>query len=265
MKTAETRGSDPLDAVVLLRRPEKALRYGLVRRMSDAWAGRRDGKVDILALHDAGTGSSSLDDEIAASRRWLARNEATFAERDHREFLEAQAAVAGARTHLSGLEASLQAAREEGRRLQEARVALPDQPPAEVLTRRGPAEGHATPAVLEMRRRGEHARVLAAADGALAQAQAKTTALVQEHARVTAALNEVFEAQVTRSQRLRSFHTRRAEVYLRGFRRVILRRHTAPASLRLPVPTIPVPEWTLHPCPWTTPTDQPAAALRLVS
>lgn len=257
------RGTDPLAAEILLRRPERALRYGLARRLSDAWAGRRDGVVDLRALSPS-TGGTWLDEAVAASWRWLARNQATFTERDHREFLEAQAAVAGVRAHYSVLHTSLATAMEEWERLGEARSALPGEPSPEALTLRGPAEGADSPAVIAMRRRAEHRRVLTQADAELMRARARVEALREEQARVLAALNEVFEAQITRSERLRAFHQRRQEVYLRAFRRAVLRRHPEPSSLRLPTPGIAAPAWTQQPCPWTTtPTNQPA--LRLVS
>ena len=265
--TARTRGSNPMDTATMLRPPNKALRYGLVRRMSDAFAGHRDGRVDLLAIRTVADGpdeaadisaqrSSSLDDGVAASRRWLARNEETYAERDHREFLEAQAAVALRRSRLSVLDIAIDTATAEEKRSRDNRATLSEAPAADALARRGPAEGADSPAVIEMRRRAEHTRTLASADAAIAQARMGTGVLLEERAELITSLQAAFEAQVTRSERLRSFHSRRAMTYLRGFRRVIIRNHPDPASLRLPVATIPAPEWTLGPCPWTPRTDQ---------
>lgn len=245
---------------VLLRRPQKALHYGF-RRTLDAWAGRRDGVVDFRALNPQVDGAS-LDDAVAASHKWLARNAATFEERDHQEFLEAQAAVANLRSDLAVLASAVRFAEAERQRLLVVRESMPIEPSAEALAIRGPAEAADSAVVIEMRRRTEHQRKFEKADGALAQMAGHLVELEEKRSRVVSRLIEVFEAQVTRSALLRAFHMRRQEVYLRGLRRVIVRRHPDPATLILVAPDIPVPAWTQQPCPWI-PDD--LAARRLVS
>lgn len=262
----------PLDVARVLRRPESPLRYWVPRRVVDAWAGRRDGRVDLLALSGAGVagrgegqGPVALRGSLSCSRMWLERNEATYSERDRREFLTVQAAVAELRTQLSVVESALVAAVEELGRARQARAMLPDEPPVELLASRGPAESRDSAAVVMMRRRDEHRRVLAAADALVAECETKVRGLADKVAQFNATLLAAFEMTVTRSQRLREFHTRRAQVYLRAYRRVIIRRYGDPATLTFPDAVIPVPDWTTSPCTWTStpPGTHPGASLRL--
>lgn len=250
-KSTARRTGGPLDAKVVLRRPSVSLRYWFGRRWADASAGWRDGVVDLRGL----TGPDEdgrLRAEAVASRKWLDHNEATYRERDSREYLEALAGVAGPRVRLGELAAAARAAEAEVERARAGRTALDGELTEEELQARGPAEGHANDAVVAMRRRNEHEYRRRVAGAVVDQTEARARAVTDEQARLVAVLEAAFEAAVTRSARLRAFHTRRAEVFLRAWRRVVLRRHPDPSTLSLSQPSeeIPAPEWTTGPCPW---------------
>lgn len=247
---------DPLAAGQVQRLPERPLAYSVMRQMLDAGVGRRDGRIDVRTMSDTrvedAPAPATAPTHTRCASMWLARNEATYLECDRREYLAAQATSAPMITQLRALLSAVALSQETHERAQVQRGTLPDEPSAEFLTSRGPAETRDTPAVVAMRRSDEHQGMLASRDAAVSAAGDRRAAVEADVARISATLETVYDVAITRTQRLREFHMRRADVYLRGYRRTVIRRRGT-ATLDFPGHAIAVPVWTTQPCPWTTP------------
>jgi len=255
-KRAQGDAAGSLDRGRSLRRPVRALHYWIpIPRVFDAWAGGRDGRQDGRIAVAVASGGDNGDGYRPSSTLWLKRNGHTFAERDRREFLHAQAVVAGQRSSLHRLyEAADRQAGEVGR-LRAQRDAQSEQPSEAELQVRGPAEGLDSPEVIAKRRRAVHAARLAGLDGQLQAATGQATQIAEQIAALEGELITVFEITVTRSHQLRFYHERRAAVYRRWHRRAWRRRTRAnPAVADWPIhetdDTIPAPAWTAGPCAW---------------
>lgn len=232
-----------------LRDPEPPLRYRAADRWADAWAGRRDGRTDAALLGDervVGAGAT------LCAAVWLARNEHTFAERDRREFLDAQAAAAPMMVRLRALIGAAERAEVAAAAARRSLAGMTTQPSADALAHRGPGEVHDTADAVAARRRAAHQRVVAAADAAAAAAEQRVVALLEQVAAVRADLESLFEITRTRSDRLRRHHERRASTFLRAHRRTVTRRLGSTHTLSDHVTdAIRAPRWTDQPCPWT--------------
>ena len=232
-----------------LRNPEPPLRYRLTDRWADLLAGRRDGRADAAVLGDA-----QYEDAEAplCGGAWLSRNTHTFAERDHREFLAAQAAAAALVGQLRILTAAASQARVQTETARAGRAGMPAEPSADDVASRGPGEVHDTAEAVAARRRAAHRRVLAQTDAAITAAEQQAHALAEQAELVRTDLDTLFQITRVRSERLRQYHQRRATTYRRAHRRAVNRRHRQ--ATRLPAvdqATIPAAAWITQPNPWT--------------
>lgn len=249
-----------------VRAPEPALKYSYLRRRADARAGKRDGNADASVIrlrpprNQAGAAEVPLSPAPRCVTAWLSLNVHMFVERDRNDFLAAQAAAAPLMARLQFLQSEIERGREAVVQLTLQRARVTARPTAEELEHRGPGERFDTEAALVSRRRREQQERLAAMDAQMAAARARVDALAAESDGIRAALQVAFETAVIRSERLRQYHERRSSTYLRAYLRILGRRRVEVTDVHPINATIPVPEWTISPCPWTLQRSAPVAA-----
>ncbi|TDX03236.1 hypothetical protein EV647_1469 [Kribbella sp. VKM Ac-2566] len=245
-----------------VRKPEPSLPYRWPRRWLDAWAGKRDGRID-LAMPAADAADPAT--ESGSGSAWLSNNLHTFANRDRREYLVAEASVAERRACLEqavvNIRESLDAVRRAGDRLR----ALPD-PTEEELCRRGPAEGPDSDDVVAARRRLEHMRKRVKLVAEVSSWTDRLAGYRRAFAELDAEVRTAFDNAAARSGWIRELHERRASVYRRGYLRALRRRFPdSPVTSAHPIMayrTIQAPAWTAA-CTWSveSPTGEVGAPL----
>jgi hypothetical protein len=266
--------AQPIAAAFVERRHARLL---LLWGWTASWPGRRDGRLHARVMSRTGEPRArrSLigvggarpttigDDAVlrgagADVSLWLIRNRYTYAERDRRELLAAEAAVARVRVRLSGLysehDTLVEAVSVQLKRLEE----IGEKPDAQALTLRGPAETKTPEAFVAPRRQREHAGRYAAQQAVVESLRDRLVRCERQIAETETVLAAAFDAAVARSARLRAYHERRAAVYRRAHQRAWRRRIRRGSR---PVPdwqwplytcdaTLPAPAWTTGPCPW---------------
>lgn len=233
---SRTRSSNPLTEDVRAADRIRVLqRYWPWVRWGDSCAGRRDGR----------RGLPEREENTQWMRRLAAQNrEGCQAVRRAVDRHSAPSVI-----RLQGLSAELAIIEEDLAELTERLDALPEEPSAEELAARGPAETHASDAVLATRARRRHAAVLAAARSNRDAALARRRALLVDIELVRAELDMLHALGRTQAFRVVEHHRRRLHVYLRA----LVRRHADRSRLvdlydRHPVEP---PEWATAPSPWT--------------
>lgn len=135
-------------------KPHKPILYGPLARLSDVWAGRRDGKVGLPPLpeHDG------LPDPGDGRTPYLTIRNHHFLDRAERERRHMQSDLAATHQRLSSLDQEITEAEE---RAAEARKQLDDMPvqaPEQELTKRNAVEQHVDEALIRARRQREHGK-----------------------------------------------------------------------------------------------------------
>lgn len=196
--------------------------------------------------------------ESGGGSAWLSNNLHTFANRDRREYLVAEANVAERRAGLEQAIADIRQSQDAVRRAAERLRTLPE-PTDEELHRRGPAEGPDSDDVVEARRRLEHGRRRAKLVAEVSSWTEQLAGHRRRFAALDAEVRTAFDNAVTRSSWIRELHERRAAVYRRGYLRALRRRFPDnPVTTAHPIMayrTIPVPEWTAV-CTWSVEVPQ---------
>lgn len=251
-KRTDKGGTATADLPRALRDPEAPVRYRLRDRFVDAWNGRRDGRIDASSVGD------SQDVPLCASV-WLAHNRHLFYERDRREFLDAQAVATNTIIELRAAAAAADRAQAMASAARSQSTQLPAGPSGDELARRGPGEQCDSEATIAARRFTAHRRAQARAEDAARSAEQAAQDAAARVEDLRADLESLFQITRIRSDRLREHHQRRATTFLRAHRRTVLRRLGAGRGDDCQESeTIPAPEWTTQPCPWTvTPDDRP--------
>ncbi|GAA4535262.1 hypothetical protein [Pseudonocardia xishanensis] len=231
------RSTNPLtDDVRTADRIRVLQRYRLAIRVGDWWAGRRDGR----------RGLPEREENTQWMRRLAAQNREGC--QAVRRAVDRNSASAVAR--LQGLIAELANVEEHLAELTERLDTLPEEPSAEELAVRGPAEAHASEAVLATRARRRHATILAAARSNRDAVLARRRALLVDVELVRAELDMLHALGRTQAFRVVEHHRRRLHVYLRA----LVRQHAERSRVvdlydRHPVDP---PEWATATSPWTT-------------
>lgn len=229
----------PTSYTVLREKPARAIRYPLIRRVSDWWAGRRDGKLDLAGIAERGGPANIRGVLTPETSVWLAHNTHRERERHEHELLAHQARTVRLQIRREAVTADLDIARGEQAEARVALDAVPMLTDAE-LTRRGAAENTTPEAVVRARRaREHHTAVVAPVRRRLDAATGTVDRLTTERHDLDAHLTVLTEVTQTRKRRITEFHQRRADVYRRAYLRALLRpMPPARAVVRhLPTPT----------------------------
>jgi hypothetical protein len=237
--------NDPL-AVDYTRRPsERVERYGLLLRLSDRTAGRRDGKLGLPGIEHVQDGS---DPQLTT--QWLERNRHTYEESDRKEYLDCRAVCAVFLRDLDDSMTSLPVARHRHDVATAKLLEVRNGPSEAELNRRGPAELDDSEATVQQRRRRKYQVTVNAAEQAATSARSAVENLEATITKLRATIVVVYESAQSRSLRRREFHERRAMTY----RRSLVRKHRERVTVdrHLPKTAVERPAWTTAPCPWLT-------------
>lgn len=214
MTTPTRATADPTSAFT--HRPAKPLPYRWWLRLTDAWAGYRDGRINLAELPAAPRHvTTQLTDNPTA---WLIHNTHQYTERAERETLHHQAATADLRTQHTRLLAEIDTCNDNLTQAIQDRATLPDHP--HDPTRRGPAETHTPDTVVTTRRHREHqARITGPADARISRTRAQLDEFTTLAHHVAATLDTASTITTTRQRHLAEYHQRRAQTYIRAYTR----------------------------------------------
>ena len=240
--SAFVREHDPLAVASLDRTLVTTLPLS-VRRAVLAWfAGRGDGKSGVFDAVNL--------DEGASDSFWLRRNAAEFEQADRAEFLAMQARVADPSRRLEGLvreRSDLAADRDV--LTAELDDLLGREAPVMSTIVRGPAETNAADSILLARRQRTWNQPVLAMRRRILTLEERIRAIDVESAHLAAVISVAFSVAVSRSERLRRFYERPAEIYRRALSRTASNGAQIQAA-GIGTTTLTVPVWTTQPCPW---------------
>jgi len=220
MKSAGTRRA-ATDPIVLLRKPDRPVRYWTVVRWLDVWAGRRDGGRGMVKLPNA----TKLPDDSTA---WQRHNGHRLNERLAAEKMTYQTLQLQLSTRHTELAAAIETATDTlnlaREQLRHAHESIPD-------AAAHPTESHMSEEQIRARRAREYSTtVTAPARARCDRAEEELRTLTAEQNRVAATLRTLTEIHESRADRLREYHARRNGAYERAYL-----RHFEPVN---PGPTV---------------------------
>jgi ABC transport system ATP-binding/permease protein len=224
-------------------KPHKPIFYGPLARLSDVWAGRRDGRLGLPPL----PGQDGPPDPSQVRTPYLAIRNHHFLDRAERERRHMQSDLGATYQRLSSLDQEIAEAEQ---RAAEARKQLDDMPvhaPEQDLKKRTAVEQNAEEALIRARRQREHDKRRAPLMTKDQQAAEAVRALRVQRAQVAGlvcARRRILEGRV---RQLHEHTWRRGRTYQRHLVRRHPDGHALLRHLDLAMPTLPA--WLTSPDP----------------
>ena len=236
--------------------PLRSLPYRLHLRISDVAAGRRDGRLDLAGLgrDDENTRTEAVDQTTPTS--WLRNNSYQFQERAGSEFATSHRKIRGAIESRRSLLAAIPRLDADASKARSQLAAVPALLSESEARTRSATEKHLDDSQVAVRRHREHATFRSPLVAAVDAADAAVAATKHDIEPLDAAIRTAFEALVSRVERLRHFHNRRATAYERAYlRRLAVRGRGQAHDIRadhdlLAHQGLPAPTWSAEPCLW---------------
>lgn len=225
-------------------KPHRPIFYGPFARLSDVWAGRRDGKAGLPPLP---TPAGEPPQPHHGRTPYLAIRDHHFLDRAERERRHMQADLASAYTELASLDQEIAGAEEKAADLRKRLDDMPEAAPREFLASRNAIEQHADEKLVRARRQREYDAKRATLAAEEQQAVAAVRKLRVRQAAVAesvAARERVLEGRV---RQLHEHTWRRCRTYQRRLAHHHPERHTVLPYLELALPALP--GWLSSPGP----------------